>query len=153
MVERQLSPHSATLLVSERDARAVALELAGAVHDRPVDPDRHVGHELQIRAHVDVGSEHLRRARLHAGEPLLEGELAHLEAVPVVGDGLVGELALDAVRRALHAHVGLVAEEQLEDRAGRIAHARLEITDATEQRGGEHAAVVEDHRLDHGRRS
>ena len=67
------------------------------------------------------------------------------------GTGRLGRRVRHAVGGAFDADVGLVAEQQLEHGAGRVAHARLEVADATEQRRGEHAAIVEDHRLDHGR--
>src|SRR5262249_46056754 len=66
-------------------------------------------------------------------------------AARVVGRELVGD------RAAVHTDVVRLAEEQLEQRALAVALRRFELADPAEQRARDHAAVVEDHRLDHGR--
>ena len=63
-----------------------------------------------------------------------------------------GRLVDGRAAPALDADVALVAEEQLEHRAGRVAHVGFELPDAAEQGAREDAAVVEDDCLDHRRR-
>ncbi len=154
-VARQWSPHSFTLFVSNAIGTPRRQQLPGLVHDRPVHADRHLGHEREVRVHVDRLTEHLGRPLRDAGEPLLEGDLADLHPVPVVGDRDATVVRHGDGRRrvlaALDADVGLVAEEQLEHGARGVAHVGFELPDAAEERAREHAAVVEDHRLDHRR--
>ncbi len=94
LVDRERRPPVVAPLLhvvrEQGDRHAGGEELAGAVHDGPVDADRHLGHERQVRVHVDRLAEHLGCPGLHACEPVLERDLADLHAVPVVGDGLAG---------------------------------------------------------------
>ncbi len=129
------------------------MQLAGLVHDGPVDADGHLGHEREVRVHVDRLAEHLGRAGLDAGEPLVEGiSPISMRCQSWVTDSRPTAAAASSpvgVAPSLDADVALVAEEELEHRARRVAHVGLELPDAAEQRAREDAAVVEDHCLDH----
>jgi hypothetical protein len=131
----------------------VASEAPDPVHHRPVDAERHVAGELLVGVEVDFSTDHLRCALHDARHVLVEADLAHLEAVPVVGDG-GGALRDGAVNRvatigvALSADVRGLAEDQFQDRAGRVAHVGLEAADTAEQRTRDHTPVVPDDRFD-----
>ena len=91
-----------------------------------------------------------RSSRCHAGtssaSPSASSESGSAATSSVMpGSDFVGD------RPAVDADVVRLAEEQLQQRALAVALGRLELADAAEQRARDHAAVVEDHRSDHGR--